>query len=113
MNGMDAVALATGQDWRAIEAGAHAFAALTGTYQPLTAYELCEAEANADDSAAPSEGAVLLGRIRLPLAVGTTGGALQTHPLYKATLGLLGNPNAQQLAGVRCPQTPTCCSLTH
>jgi hydroxymethylglutaryl-CoA reductase len=69
MNGVDAVALATGQDWRAIEAGAHAYASLNG-YKPLTHYEKNE---NGD----------LAGRIELPLAVGTVGGAINTSPTAK------------------------------
>ena len=70
-NGIDAVALATGQDWRAIEAAAHCYASRTGNYQPSTQYRIIE------------EGNTLEGEIDIPLAVGTKGGATQTHPVSK------------------------------
>ncbi len=73
MNGIDALAIATGNDWRAIEAGAHAFAASTGRYQPLTNWR---ADSNGD----------LLGEIRLPLKVGIVGAAVEASPA--ATMGL-------------------------
>ena len=84
MNGIDAVALATGQDWRAIEAGAHAYASLNG-YQSLTRYEKTK------------EGD-LLGSIELPLAVGTVGGAINTSPTAKIALKILGTTNSKELA---------------
>jgi hydroxymethylglutaryl-CoA reductase len=84
MNGVDAVALATGQDWRAIEAGAHAYASLNG-YKPLTHYEKNE---NGD----------LVGRIELPLAVGTVGGAINTSPTAKLCLKILNVKSAKELA---------------
>lgn len=84
MNGIDAVALATGQDWRAIEAGAHAWAARDGSYRSLTEYGI--------------EDGKFWGELDLPLALGTCGGALSTHPSYRYTLGLLGDPSAQELA---------------
>ncbi|MEM4194913.1 MAG: hydroxymethylglutaryl-CoA reductase, degradative [Candidatus Anstonellales archaeon] len=86
MNGIDAVALATGQDWRAVEAGAHAYAALNG-YKPLTHYEKNK---NGD----------LVGRIELPLAVGTVGGAINTSPTAKICLKILGVKSAKELAMV-------------
>jgi len=86
MNGVDAVALATGQDWRAIEAGAHAYASLNG-YKPLTHYEKNE---NGD----------LVGRIELPLAVGTVGGAINTSPTAKLCLKILNVKSAKELAMV-------------
>lgn len=87
MNGIDAVVIATGNDWRAIEAGAHAYAARTGHYSPLTTWER-DGEGN------------LVGTIELPLAVGLVGGATATHPTAKANVKLLGVKTAQELAQV-------------
>ena len=86
MNGIIALALATGNDTRALEAGAHAYAALRG-YKPLTTYEMDE-EGN------------LVGTIELPIAVGTVGGATAIHPVAKASLRILGVNTAQELARV-------------
>ena len=86
MNGVDAVALATGNDWRAIEAGAHAWAARDGTYRPLTRWEL--------------EGDHLCGSIALPLQFGTVGGPIKVHPTVQANLKLLGVRNARELSGI-------------
>lgn len=86
MNGIDAIALATGQDWRAVEAGAHAYAAMNG-YVPLTHYEKNK---NGD----------LIGRIELPLAVGTVGGAINTSPTAKICLKILNVKSAKELAMV-------------
>jgi len=86
MNGVDAVALATGNDWRAIEAGAHAFCARNGRYEPLTRWWV-------------EEGA-LHGTIELPIQVGTVGGAVKANPLIPVLLRMMGNPGAQTLAGV-------------
>jgi len=85
MNGVDAVAIATGNDWRAIEAGAHAFAAATGRYQSLTRWG-----ADADGS--------LVGEIKLPLKVGTVGGTLANNPAAALGLALTGVENARELA---------------
>ena len=87
MNGMDAVALATGNDWRALEAGAHAWAARDGVYRSLTEWTLDEA-------------GDLRGAIELPVAVGTVGGATRVHPAARAALKVLGNPGAQELAQI-------------
>jgi hydroxymethylglutaryl-CoA reductase len=86
MNGIDAVALATGNDWRAIEAGAHAFAAMQGRYRPLSSWWL--------------EGEQLIGTIELPLAIGTVGGAARVLPLAQLALKILGWPSARELAQV-------------
>jgi hydroxymethylglutaryl-CoA reductase len=90
MNGIDAVAIATGNDWRAIEAGAHAYAARDGQYASLTRYWVDE------------ENAMLVGEIELPLAVGTVGGSTRVHPTVKACRALMGDgaESAQRLAGV-------------
>jgi hydroxymethylglutaryl-CoA reductase len=86
MNGIDAVATATFNDWRAIEAGAHAYAA-QGGYGPLTSYEV-------DD-----EG-YLACSIEIPMQVGTIGGATTLHPTAKAAMELLDVDSADELAGV-------------
>jgi hydroxymethylglutaryl-CoA reductase len=87
MNGIDAVVIATGNDWRAIESGAHAYAARDGHYSPLTTYER---DANGD----------LVGSIEVPLAVGLVGGATAVHPTAKANVKLLGVKTAQELAQI-------------
>ena len=85
-NGVDAVALATGQDWRAIEAGAHAYAARDGQYRSLTDWQV--------------EQGILVGRLELPLAVGTVGGLTSRHPTVRTALKILGNPNARTLSEI-------------
>ncbi len=87
MNGVDAVVMATGNDWRAIEAGAHAYASATGAYKPLTRFEKTP------------EGD-LRGTIELPMAVGLVGGATKVHPGAKACVRLLGVKSANELAEV-------------
>ena len=87
MNGIDAVALATGQDFRAIEAGAHAYAARDGTYRSLTSWRRTK------------EGD-LAGEIELPLAVGVVGGIVNVHPTAKFALQILGVKSAKELATV-------------
>ncbi len=87
MNGMDAVCIATGNDWRALEAGAHAYAARDGRYTSLTRWWQAE---NGD----------LCGELRLPLAVGTVGGATRVHPAARAALKVLGVQSARELAEV-------------
>lgn len=87
MNGIDAVALATGNDWRAIEAGAHAYAARDGGYRPLTRWDL---DPNAD----------LEGSIELPLAVGIVGGMTRTHRVAQIALQILGVQSGPELATV-------------
>jgi hydroxymethylglutaryl-CoA reductase len=87
MNGVDAVAIATGNDWRAIEAGVHAFAARSGQYRSLTAWSI------ADDGQ-------LLGEITLPLKVGTVGGTLASNPAAALGLALTGAGSADELAGI-------------
>lgn len=86
MNGVDAVVIATGNDWRAVEAGAHAYAARTGHYSPLATWR--------------REGDSLVGRIQLPLALGTVGGTLRVHPAARLSLHMLGAPSASDLAQV-------------
>jgi hydroxymethylglutaryl-CoA reductase len=85
MNGVDAVALATGQDFRAIEAAAHAYAARDGTYRSLTRWWR-------------TKGGDLAGEIELPLAVGIVGGVAGVHPTARLALKVLGAKSAQELA---------------
>jgi len=87
MNGIDAVALATGNDWRAIEAGAHAYAARGGRYAGLTQWYK-------DDHGD------LVGELEIPIKVGTVGGPLQTNPTVALNLRLLGAGSARELAEV-------------
>ena len=87
MNGVDAVAIATGNDFRAIEASAHAFAARSGRYRALTRWF-----ANDDGD--------LEGEIEMPMKVGTVGGSLETNPTVRLSHRLLDNPNAAELAAV-------------
>ena len=87
MNGIDAVALACGQDWRAIEAGAHAYAARDGRYTSLSTWTR-DAAGN------------LVGTLELPLAVGTVGGATRVHPGARVALKILDTATASELAAV-------------
>ncbi|NCX92369.1 MAG: hydroxymethylglutaryl-CoA reductase, degradative, partial [Rhodobacteraceae bacterium] len=87
MNGIDPIIVVTGNDWRAIEAGAHAFAARDGHYTSLTDWSISN---NGD----------LLGKITLPMAVGLVGGATKTHPTAKAAITLLGVKTATELGQV-------------
>ncbi len=87
MNGVDAVALATGNDWRAIEAAAHAYAARSGRYRALTRWYK---NARGD----------LVGEIEIPMKVGTVGGSLETNPSVRINHRLLGSPNARELAAI-------------
>ncbi len=87
MNGIDAVMLATGNDWRAVEAGAHAYAARDGRYRSLTRWRKDEA-------------GNLQGAIEIPLATGIVGGATRVHHGAKVALKLLGVQSARELAEV-------------
>lgn len=87
MNGVDAIAIATGNDFRAIEAAAHAYAARTGHYRALTRWYV-------------ADNGHLSGEIEMPMKVGTVGGSLETNPSVGLNHRLLGNPNASELAGI-------------
>lgn len=87
MNGIDPVIVATGNDWRAVEAGAHAYACRHGRYGSLTTWEK-------DKSGA------LVGTIEMPMPVGLVGGATKTHPLARLALRILGVQSAQELGEV-------------
>jgi len=87
MNGIDAVVIATGNDFRAIEAGAHAFAGYEGEYTPLTKYY-------------KDKNGNLVGEIDIPLALGLVGGAVKVHPVAKLGVKILGIQKADELARV-------------
>ena len=84
MNGIDAVVIATGNDWRGVEAGAHAFAARRGRYEPLATWAV-------QDNA-------LVGQVELPMALGTVGGTLSVHAGARLGLRILGVDSASELA---------------
>jgi hydroxymethylglutaryl-CoA reductase len=87
MNGVDAVVIATGNDWRAIEAGAHAYAARSGRYTSLSTW--------ARDGAGD-----LVGTLEMPLAVGIVGGATRVHPTAQVALKILGVQTSRELAEI-------------
>ncbi len=87
LNGIDPVIVATGNDWRAIEAGAHAYAARSGRYTSLSVWERDEA-------------GDLIGMLEMPMAVGIVGGATRVHPAAQAALKLLGVQHAHELAEI-------------
>jgi hydroxymethylglutaryl-CoA reductase len=96
MNGVDAVVMATGNDWRGVEAGAHAFAAdkgANGGYGPLATWRV----APEDGSGGAGD---LIGRLELPMAVGTVGGTLRVHPAARLALKILGVEHAGELGMV-------------
>jgi hydroxymethylglutaryl-CoA reductase len=87
MNGVDAVVIATCNDWRAVEAGAHAYAARSGSYTSLSTW-------------AKDKKGNLIGSLEMPMAVGIVGGATRVHPGAQAALKLMKVENASQLAGI-------------
>ncbi len=87
MNGVDAVVLATGNDWRAVEAGAHAYAARTGRYTSLSTWSA-------------GKNSELVGELEIPMAVGIIGGATRVHPAASAAVKLMGVQNAAELAEI-------------
>lgn len=87
MNGIDPVVIATGNDWRAVEAGAHAWAARSGRYTSLSRWEVASS-------------GNLIGTLELPMALGIVGGATKTHPAAQAALRLMGVTSATKLAEV-------------
>jgi hydroxymethylglutaryl-CoA reductase len=86
MNGVDAVLLATGNDWRAVEAGAHAYAARDGRYRPLCTWRI------------DAKAGQLQGRLEMPMAVGTVGGATRIHSNARLALEIMGAESASELA---------------
>jgi len=87
MNGIDPILIATGNDWRAIEAGAHAYAARTGRYTSLSTWGM---DSNGN----------LAGTLEMPMAVGIVGGATKVNPAARAALKLMGVQSAGQLAEI-------------
>jgi hydroxymethylglutaryl-CoA reductase len=87
MNAISAITLATANDWRAIEAGAHSYAGHTGHYTSLTTYEK-DKDGN------------LIGTIELPLALGLVGGATRIHPVAQIVMKILGVKKATELAEI-------------
>jgi hydroxymethylglutaryl-CoA reductase len=83
MNGIDAVVLATGNDFRAIEAGVHAYASKSGSYSSLSHVKI--------------ENGIFTFWLEIPLALGTVGGLTSLHPMVKFSLELLQNPSAEEL----------------
>ena len=86
LNGIDAVLIATGNDWRAVEAGCHAYAARLGHYQPLSTWR--------------REGDDLVGKIEIPLSVGTVGGVTRLHPMAQVALKILKVKSSEDLARI-------------
>jgi hydroxymethylglutaryl-CoA reductase len=87
MNGVDPIVIATGNDWRAIEAGAHAYAARGGHYTSLSTWGV-------------DESGNLVGTLEMPMAIGTVGGATRVHPTAQAALKLIGVKTAAELAEI-------------
>ena len=87
MNGVDAVVLATGNDWRAVEAGAHAYAARSGRYTSLSAWS-------------KGQDGSLVGELEMPMAVGIVGGATRVHPAAGTALKLMGISTARDLTEI-------------
>ena len=86
LNGIDPILIATGNDWRAVEAGVHTYAARSGKYQPLSTWKI--------------DGADLIGQIEIPLAVGTVGGVTKLHPTARVALKILGIKSSEELAQI-------------
>jgi hydroxymethylglutaryl-CoA reductase len=93
MNGIDAVVVATGNDWRAVEAGAHAYAVRNGRYTSLSNWSLVTANG-------ANEPTHLQGVLEIPMAVGTVGGATKAHPIARVAMKILGHPDARTLAEI-------------
>lgn len=87
MNGIDPIVVATGNDWRAVEAGAHAYACRQGRYTSLSTWEI-------------AAGGDLVGTLEMPMPVGLVGGATKTHPLARLSLKILGVRTAQALGEI-------------
>ena len=87
MNGVDSVVIATGNDWRAIEAGAHAYAARSGKYTSLSTW-------------GKDKDGNLVGTLEMPMAVGIVGGATKVHPAAQAAVKLMGVKTASELAEI-------------
>lgn len=87
MNGIDSVLVATGNDWRAVEAGVHAYASKSGQYRSLTQWTV-------------ADNGNLEGKLTLPISVGSVGGTLSIHPTAQFAYRMLGEPNAKELSSI-------------
>lgn len=88
LNGIDPILIATGNDWRAVEAGVHAYAARSGKYQPVTDWKMV--------------GSDLVGNVEIPLSIGTVGGVTRTHPIAQIAMKIMGVQRADDLARICC-----------
>ncbi len=86
LNGMDAVLIATGNDWRAVESGVHAYAVKDGKYRSITRWQM--------------QGNQLVGTLVAPIVVGTVGGVTKIHPTAQMSLKMLGVNSAEELSGI-------------
>jgi len=86
LNGIDPILIATGNDWRAVEAAIHAYAARSGRYQPITEWKM--------------DGADLVGRMEAPIAVGVVGGVTKSHPVSQVVLKMLNVKSSEELARI-------------
>jgi hydroxymethylglutaryl-CoA reductase len=86
LNGIDAILVATGNDWRAVEAGVHAYAARTGQYRAISTWQM--------------QGADLVGTLEAPIVVGTVGGVTRLHPTAQLCLRMMGVEHAEHLARI-------------
>ena len=92
MNGIDSVAIATGQDWRALNSAIYTHSFAQGVYQPITQYKLEKCQVSGQD--------FLVGSIEIPISVGVKGGATQSNSLYQQNLRLLGDPTSRELSEI-------------
>lgn len=104
-NGIDPLLIATGNDWRAVEAGGHAYAARDGQYRALTEWRVGTGDwglgIGSSQSPVPNpQSPALIGRLELPLSVGTVGGATRSHPTAQVALKILGVSGARELSEV-------------
>lgn len=86
LNGIDPIVIATGNDWRAVEAGVHAYAARSGRYEPISTWRF--------------ENGVLIGKLKAPLVVGTVGGVTKLHPTAQVCMRILGVKHAEELSRI-------------
>jgi hydroxymethylglutaryl-CoA reductase len=86
LNGIDPILIATGNDWRAVESGVHAYASRTGRYMPVSTWRY--------------SGGDLIGRFEAPIAVGTAGGVTRIHPTARVAMKMLGVSKAEELARI-------------
>lgn len=92
MNGIDSVAIATGQDWRAINSAVYTYSFISGRYKPITHYHIKQCESSGQYH--------LVGTIDIPLSVGVKGGATQSNSLYQQNLRILGDPTSKELSQI-------------